>query len=145
MSVLRYLGSRDMPNVYSKIWLDEVEGIFGRKKGSRLIYYLNSGTIPEEANFKVFSDKGGRLGELSEGFVEKLGPGDVFVLGGKSYAFERARGMSLFVKDATGRRPSVPSWTGEMLPRSFDLSVSIGSRADFRCICWWQVAETAAR
>ncbi len=129
ISVLRYLGSRDMPNVYSKIWLDEDEGIFGSKRGSRLIYYLNSGTIPEEANFKVFLDKGGRLGELSEGFVEKLGPGDVFVLGGKSYVFERAMGMSLFVKDATGRRPSVPSWTGEMLPRSFDLSVSIG---DFR-------------
>ncbi len=126
MSVLRYLGSRDMPNVYSKIWLDEEEGTFGLKKGSRLIYYLNSGTIPEEANFKVFSDKGGRLGELSEGFVEKLGPGDVFVLGGKSYRFERARGMSLYVKDATGKRPTVPSWTGEMLPRSFDLSVNIG-------------------
>ncbi len=130
MSVLRYLGSRDMPNVYSKIWLDEDEGIFGRKRGSRLIYYLNSGTIPEEASFRVFSEKGGRLGELSEGFVEKLGPGDVFVLGGKSYVFERARGMSLFVKDATGRRPSVPSWTGEMLPRSFDLSVSIGNFRD---------------
>ncbi|MCK4757761.1 MAG: winged helix DNA-binding domain-containing protein, partial [Thermoplasmata archaeon] len=127
MAVLRYLGSRDMPNVYSKLWLDEEEGTFGAKKGSRLIYYLNSGTIPEEANFKVFSDKGGRLGELSEGFVEKLSQGDVFVLGGKSYRFERARGMSLFVTDATGRRPTVPSWTGEMLPRSFDLSVAIGN------------------
>ncbi|MGB2581471.1 MAG: crosslink repair DNA glycosylase YcaQ family protein, partial [Thermoplasmata archaeon] len=30
------------------------------------------------------------------------------------------------VKSATGRKPTVPSWTGEMLPRSFDLSVMVG-------------------
>ena len=76
-------------------------------------------------------------GELSEGFVERLSPGDVFVLGGKAYEFSKARGMSLFVKPATGRRPTIPSWTGEMLPRSFDLSVAIGQ---FR----GQVGELAA-
>ncbi|MDD4308267.1 MAG: crosslink repair DNA glycosylase YcaQ family protein, partial [Thermoplasmata archaeon] len=65
-------------------------------------------------------------GELSEGFVERLSPGDVFVLGGRAYEFVRSREMSLFVKPATGRRPTVPSWTGEMLPRSHDLSVEIG-------------------
>jgi len=126
MAVVHYLASRDMPFVYSKIWLDDDTQEFGRKRSSRLIYYLNSGTIPEEANYKVFSDSGGRLGELSEGFVEKLSPGDVFVLGGKAYEFSKARGMSLYVKPATGRRPTIPSWTGEMLPRSYDLSVAIG-------------------
>jgi ATP-dependent Lhr-like helicase len=131
MAVLAYLSSRDMPHVYSKVWHDEDENVFGRKRGSRLIYYLNSGTIPEEANYKVFSDAGGRLGELSEGFVERLSQGDVFVLGGNAYEFLRSRGMNLFVKPATGRRPTVPSWTGEMLPRSFDLSVEIGK---FRAI-----------
>ncbi len=126
LSVVHYLASRDMPHVYSKIWLDDDTQEFGRKRSSRLIYYLNSGTIPEEANYKVYSDSGGRLGELSEGFVEKLSPGDVFVLGGKSYEFTKAMGMSIFVKPATGRRPTIPSWTGEMMPRSFDLSVAIG-------------------
>lgn len=126
LAVIYYLSSRDMPHVYSKIWYDEDENIFGRKKGSRLIYYLNSGTIPEEANYKVYSDTGGRLGELSEGFAERLSQGDVFVLGGSAYEFVRSRGMSLYVKPAVGRRPTVPSWTGEMLPRSFDLSVEIG-------------------
>jgi ATP-dependent Lhr-like helicase len=126
IATLHYLSSRDMPHVYSKIWLDDEAGEFGKKKSSRLIYYLNSGTIPEEANYKVYSDSGGRLGELSEGFVERLAPGDVFVLGGRAYEFTRAREMSIFVKPATGRRPTIPSWTGEMLPRSFDLSVEIG-------------------
>jgi ATP-dependent Lhr-like helicase len=126
LSTIHYLASRDMPHVYSKIWLDDETGEFGKKKSSRLIYYLNSGTIPEEANYRVYSDSGGRLGELSEGFVERLSPGDVFVLGGRAYEFVRAREMSLFVKPATGRRPTIPSWTGEMLPRSYDLSVEIG-------------------
>ncbi len=125
-ATLHYLASRDMPHVYSKLWLDDGTGEFGKKKSSRMIYYMNSGTIPEEANYKVYSDSGGRLGELSEGFVERLSPGDVFVLGGRTYEFVRAREMSVFVKPATGRRPTVPSWTGEMLPRSFDLSVEIG-------------------
>jgi len=34
--------------------------------------------------------------------------------------------MKAFVKNASGRKPTVPSWTGEMLPRSFDLSVLVG-------------------
>ena len=73
--VLRYLGSKDdFEGVYSKIWYDEDEAVFGRKKGSRMIYFMNLGTIPEEAN---------------------------------------------------GRKPTVPSWAGEMLPRSFDLSMDI--------------------
>ncbi|MDO9536868.1 MAG: ATP-dependent helicase, partial [Thermoplasmata archaeon] len=131
ISVLHYLSSRDMPHVYSKIWLDDETNEFGRKKSSRLIYYLNSGTIPEEANYKVYSDSGGRLGELSEGFVERLSPGDVFVLGGRAYEFVRAREMSIFVKPATGKRPTIPSWTGEMLPRSYDLSVEIGKFRGF--------------
>jgi len=124
--VLRYLSAKEeYKGVYSKIWYDEEEGIFGMKRGSRLIFYLNQGTIPEESSYKVLSEKGAPVGELSEKFVERLSRGDIFVLGGKSYEFVRARGMKVFVKHALGRKPTVPSWTGEMLPRSFDLSVEI--------------------
>lgn len=126
MGVLKYLGSRDdFEGVYSKIWLDEDENQFGRKKGTRMIYYLNMGTIPEEANYKVITNHGSMAGELSEKFVERLAPRDVFVLGGRSFEFVRSKGMTAFVKEATGRKPTVPSWAGEMLPRSFDLSMDI--------------------
>src|SRR5207244_12910543 len=50
----------------------------------------------------------------------------MFVLGGRTSQVVRARGTSVYVKDASGRRPTVPSWTGEMLPRSFDLSIAGG-------------------
>lgn len=83
LEVLRYLGSKDaFEGVYPKIWYDEEENIFGRRSGSRMIYFLNLGTIPEEANYKVFTEKGGMIGDLSEKFVERLSSGDVFVLGG---------------------------------------------------------------
>src|SRR5512136_1890545 len=126
-SVLRYLGGKDeFEGIYSKLWYDERERTFGKKRGSRMIYYLNQGTIPEEADYKVFSERGSPVGSLSEKFVERLSQGDVFVLGGRSYEFIKTKGMKAFVKNASGRKPTVPSWTGEMLPRSFDLSVAIG-------------------
>ncbi|MFQ5553693.1 MAG: helicase-related protein, partial [Thermoplasmata archaeon] len=127
LSVLRYLSSRNPDvSVYAKIWLDEEEGRFGRKRGSRMIYFTNVGTIPEEGNYRVITHHGITIGTLSENFVERLDRSDVFVLGGRSYRFERVRGMKVYVKDASGRRPTVPSWTGEMLPRSFDLSLQVG-------------------
>ncbi len=127
VSVLKYLGGKDdFEGVYSKIWYDHDEGAFGRKRGARMIFYLNQGTIPEEADFKVFSEKGSFVGSLSEKFVERLTRGDVFVLGGRSYEFLKSKGMKAFVRSATGRKPTVPSWTGEMLPRSYDLSVMVG-------------------
>ena len=130
INVLRYLGSKDEhEGVYSKIWYDEEENQFGRKKGSRMIYLMNLGTIPEEANYRVITSHGSTAGELSEKFVERLSPRDVFVLGGRSYEFVRSKGMMAYVKEANGRKPTVPSWAGEMLPRSFDLSMDV---ANFR-------------
>jgi len=126
-SVLEYLASRNPDvKVFAKVWYDKEERRFGKKRGTRLIYFTNVGTIPEEGSYHVISERGSPLGELSEKFVEYLKPNDVFVLGGRTYEFLRVRGMTVYVKDASGRRPTVPSWTGEMLPRSFDLSRAVG-------------------
>ncbi len=129
-SVMTYLGGKnEFEGIYSKLWYDEKAGTFGKKRGSRMIYYLNQGTIPEEADYSVFSERGSLIGSLSEKFVERLAQGDIFVLGGRSYEFVSSKGTKVFVKSASGRKPTVPSWTGEMLPRSFDLSVAV---AEFR-------------
>lgn len=127
LSVLRYLGSKgDFENVYSKIWFDETEGKFGKKKSARMIYFLNIGTIAEESSYDVVSERGIPIGQLSDKFVERLSSRDIFVLGGRSYEYIRSRGTTVLVRDAKGRKPTVPSWTGEMLPRSFDLSEDVG-------------------
>jgi len=126
INTLEYLGGTQFENVYPKIWYNKDEGVFGKKGGVQMLYYMNVGTIPSDSSYQVYSEKGIPLGNLSEKFVERLSKGDVFVLGSHSYEFLHTRANKVFVKDASGKKPTVPSWTGEMLPRSYDLSVGIG-------------------
>lgn len=110
--------------IYAKIW--RKEGKIGRKgKMSRVIYMTNLGTIPDETSVivKVNTQV---VGSIEESFLERLKPGDVFVLGGNTYTFKFARGMVAQVVASANRPPTVPSWFSEMLPLSFDLSIAIG-------------------
>ena len=127
MNVLHFLGGSPLEDerVYSKIRLDEELGEFGRKRSARMIYQLNAGTIPDEAKIKVMS-RGRSIGNLEEEFVEILEPGDIFVLGGKTYRFLKADGMKVFVEPAEHERPTVPSWFSEMLPLAFDSALLVG-------------------
>src|SRR5207245_26939 len=82
LAVLDYLSSRNPDiKVFAKIWFDEEEGRIGKKKGTRMIYYTNVGTIPEEGTYHVFSERGSPLGELSAKFVAYLSRSHIFVLG----------------------------------------------------------------
>jgi len=112
-------------HVYARIWYDEETGNIGKKgKMARIIYMTNIGTIPEESYITV---KAGEqiLGKIDEGFLEKLRPGDVFVLGGNVYMFKFSRGMTAQVNTSVNRPPTVPSWFSETLPLSFDLAMEI--------------------
>ncbi|HLF05830.1 MAG TPA: ATP-dependent helicase, partial [Thermoplasmata archaeon] len=127
-ATLNYLSGRLFEEtLFGKIWFDPAEGTFGKKRTTRLIYFTNMGTIPEEASFLVVGEANNILGDLSEAFIERLERGDIFVLGGKTYEFLAEKKMRVYVRDARGRRPTVPSWSGEMLPRSFDLSLEIAA------------------
>jgi len=129
-SLLRFLGGLEggleEHRVYSKIWYDPVEGVFGRKRGVRHIYYLNQGVIPDESKVRVFLRGKKYLGDLEEEFVQYLSPGDIFVLGGRTYRFVESRGSYAIVEDAEGQRPTVPAWFSEMLPLSFDSAILVG-------------------
>jgi ATP-dependent helicase Lhr and Lhr-like helicase len=111
--------------VYSKIWHDQESGNIGKRgRLARVIYMTNIGTIPEQTFIKV---KIGEqiVGTIDEGFLERLRPGDVFVLGGNVYMFKFSRGMTAQVSTSVNRPPTVPSWFSEMLPLSFDLAMEI--------------------
>lgn len=126
--VLKYLSGGyeidKFAKVYSKIWMED--GEIGRKKSSRMIYYMNSGAIPDEAKIRVLCEGKGYVGDLDEGFAEILEPGDVFVLGGKTYQMISSEGDRIYVRPADGMRPTVPSWFSEMLPLSFDSALEVG-------------------
>ncbi len=112
-------------NVYSKIGMDK-DGKITPKGSMRMIFYMNSGTIPDEAVVPVTTEGGRYVGNLEEEFVEMLTPGDVFVLGGRTYQFQSSKGLSVIVKPAEGQRPTVPSWFSEMLPLAYESALEIG-------------------
>ncbi len=127
--VLKYLAGEyadlEERNVYAKIWIDWNTREMGKRgKMARVIYMTNVGTIPDETNVKV--KLGAQyIGSIAEPFLERLKRGDVFVLGGQTYEFQYAQGMTAFVKTSINRPPTVPSWFSEMLPLSFDLAMEI--------------------
>lgn len=111
-------------HIYARIW--RTDGKIGKRgKLCRVLYMTNIGTIPDESFITV---KIGEqvIGKLDEGFLERMKPGDVFVLGGDTYSFKYAKGQTMQVSASTSRPPTVPSWVSEMLPLSFDLSLEIG-------------------
>ncbi len=132
MSVISYLAGEyalEHRNVYAKIWYDEKTRQIGKKgKLARVIYMTNIGTIPEESFASVVISGGNkeqRVGVIDEGFLEKMKPGDVFVLGGKRYQFLYTKGMSVYVKAGIKKNPTIPSWFSEQLPLSFESALEI--------------------
>jgi len=135
IEVIRYLTgqyvSLEDRNVYAKIWYDESNGMIGKKgKLARVLYMTNIGTIPDESFIKVKlhgsqENENSFIGKIDENFLERLKRGDVFVLGGNTYEFLYAQGMTAFVKSSVNRPPTVPSWASETLPLSYDLALEI--------------------
>ena len=121
----KYISLEDR-HIYAKIWHDEETGMIGKRgKLARVLYMTNIGTIPDETSVIVkIGDQ--VVGTIEESFLEKLRPGDAFVLGGQVYQFKFARGMVAQVSASANRPPNVPAWFSEMLPLSFDLALEIG-------------------
>ncbi|MDD3263992.1 MAG: DEAD/DEAH box helicase [Candidatus Nanoarchaeia archaeon] len=111
--------------IFPKIKIDENLYIVSRNNATRMIYLSNLGTISDEANVKI--KKGDEyIGSLDESFTERLKKGDVFVLGGNNYEYVVKRNMTIKVKEANHKLPTVPSWYSEMLPLSFEIGLEIG-------------------
>ncbi|RJQ22289.1 ATP-dependent helicase [Candidatus Woesearchaeota archaeon] len=127
-NVLSYLAGEyaelEDRHVYARIWREN--GTFGKRgKLGRVIYLTNLGTIPDET-FVTVKVGTQTVGQLDENFVERLKPGDVFVLGGETYLFKYTRGTVAQVTASVNRPPTVPRWASEQLPLSFDLALEIG-------------------
>lgn len=133
MSVINYLSGRypglEDYNVYAKIKYDEATRTISKRRGSRMIYQLNVGTIPDEAKISVISYVNGRkqyVGDLEESFVEILSPTDIVVLGGKTYRVLAIQPTTVVVEPAEGEHPTVPTWFSEMLPLAYDSALQVG-------------------
>ncbi|MDP6155992.1 MAG: ATP-dependent helicase [Candidatus Thermoplasmatota archaeon] len=128
-NILDFLSTEDLIKyrIYPKIIYSKDDKEIGTKQLSRMIYFLNVGTIPAQMEYKVRrAEDGSYLGTLSDSFVEKMTKNDVFLLGGRSYQFIKAIGSMVYVKHAGSITPTLPSWSGEFFSRTTDLSVDVG-------------------
>ncbi|WP_332772211.1 ligase-associated DNA damage response DEXH box helicase [Phenylobacterium sp.] len=91
---------------------------------------LNVGAILSPAMLAVRiamgkSLRGGRkVGEVEEGMLEMLDPGDTFVFAGQVWSLVAVTGMEVLVRPATHKDPKMPSWGGS----KFALSTFLAKR-----------------
>ncbi len=128
ISTISYLAgdySLELKNFYPKVYYDiEKNEIRKRGKLLKVIYLTNIGTIPDESYVKVLTKDKKEIGKIDEIFLDSLKKGDVFSLGGKSYAFLYCRGMNAYVS-LSEKTPNIPNWYSEILPLSFTTAESI--------------------
>ncbi|MGA1822663.1 MAG: DEAD/DEAH box helicase [Thermoplasmatota archaeon] len=102
-----------------RLWKEADTGLYYPRRNTRQAFYLNCGTIPKETNYRVIDERAKkRIGDLSRDFGEALYEGDVILLGSKSYRILKFSGSAIIVKEDAEASPTVPSWSGEVKPRS---------------------------
>ena len=91
---------------------------------------LNVGAIlsPAVLSVKIAMGKslrGGRkIGEVEEGYLEMLDPGDTFVFAGQVWSLVAVTGLDVLVRAASDKDPKMPSWGGS----KFALSTFLAKR-----------------
>ena len=102
-------------------------------------YRMNVGTITEATMLKVRLGRGsagkpgtlvprrGRvLGEVEEGFIEAMSPGDTFIFAGEVLRFEAIHeDEAMVTRTTTGTDPKIPTYAGSKFPLSTFLAARV--------------------
>jgi ATP-dependent Lhr-like helicase len=86
---------------------------------------LSVGTIVSDASMQVKYLSGGLLGTIEEGFIARLRKGDHFYFAGRLLEFVRVQDMAAYVRKATGRKGTVPTWQGSKMALSTELGDAV--------------------
>jgi ATP-dependent Lhr-like helicase len=86
---------------------------------------MNIGTIVSDASMAVQYVNGAKVGTVEESFAARLKPGDCFNFGGRLLELVRIHDMTAWVRKATGKRATVPRWSGGRMPLSTTLAASM--------------------
>ncbi|HUR89550.1 MAG TPA: ligase-associated DNA damage response DEXH box helicase [Ramlibacter sp.] len=86
---------------------------------------LAIGTIVSDAAMQVKWMSGGNIGTIEEGFIARLRQGDHFFFAGKLLEFVRVREMAAYVKKATKKKGTVPTWQGSKMALSAELGEAV--------------------
>ncbi|MFN3302292.1 MAG: ligase-associated DNA damage response DEXH box helicase [Roseateles sp.] len=90
----------------------------------------NIGTLVSDAVMSVQFLGGGRIATVEEGFIARLKPGDVFLLGGRALELVRTEGLTAYVRLAKPGRALLPRWNGGQFPISDTLADAMLARFD---------------
>jgi ATP-dependent Lhr-like helicase len=105
---------------------DQVNGRVRARRGARLATLTSGGAIPETGDYRVLMEPGDVfVGTVNEDFAIESMQGDVFLLGSHPWQIVQVTNGVLRVRDATGRHPTVPFWTGEAPGRTDELSEEV--------------------
>ncbi len=91
---------------------------------------MNVGAIVSPATLNVRiamrGNKGGRkIGEVEEGYLEVLDPGDTFIFAGQVWRLVGVTGVDVLVSPAPGANPKMPSWGGSKFAISTFLAAKV--------------------
>ena len=86
---------------------------------------MSIGTIVSDAAMQVKYLSGGTLGTIEEGFIARLRKGDHFFFAGRLLEFVRVREMVAYVRRATSRKGTVPTWQGSKMALSTELGDAV--------------------
>ena len=115
-AVIDYLaGGGRVLAAYGKIIVENGTFRVASRKVARE-YYMNIGTISDDFQVKIVNKVNHRLGEVEEGFLAALQPGEAFTIGGRAVALERLHMTTAVVKPAQGERVQTPRWMGPKMP-----------------------------
>jgi ATP-dependent helicase Lhr and Lhr-like helicase len=110
---------------YHRIVQDE-EGVWRvRDRGIAKRHRLGIGTIVSDAAMQVKYMSGANLGTIEEGFIARLRKGDCFFFAGRLLEFIRVQDMAAYVKKATRKKGTVPTWQGSKMALSAELGGAV--------------------
>ncbi len=87
-------------------------------------FLQNVGVIPSVGVVRVRM-RHKHLGSVEESFINRLKPGDVFIMGGRACRLERVSNMEAIVLPANGELPTGPRWNANKMPLSTNLAEEI--------------------
>ncbi|MDP6607322.1 MAG: DEAD/DEAH box helicase [Dehalococcoidia bacterium] len=106
---------------------DRIHGVLRARRGSRMTALTNSGTIPEQAVYRVVAEPDETMvGTVDEDWSVESMAGDIFLLGSTSWRIKRIETDTVRVENAHGAPPTIPFWLGEAPGRTIELSEQVG-------------------
>lgn len=128
--VLRYLAGggvsleRNYRDVFGKVVIDPAGHLSLPHPRVARSLYQNIGTITSESMVQVQLGRK-NLGQVEESFMNRLRPGDVFVLNGRCVRLVKTHLLSAKVTRADSAVPTIPRWYANKMPLASGLAAEV--------------------